>query len=174
MKRNLTIAAILAVGIVALNGCAGNTAPETAKTNANQTAANQTIVAAASNSVNQSPANSSVSSNGATNNAVNNASTPIVTANNSAVQKPAPPTTVKVAPSPVVGSGGNDLFLFSQVRNALNADADLQNSVIVETKEGSVTLTGNVRSETLKTKAAQLVQSVKGVKSLKNNLRVAP
>jgi len=35
-------------------------------------------------------------------------------------------------------------------------------------------LSGNVSSEAQKIKAAQLVQSVKGIKSVKNNLRVAP
>ena len=169
MKRNfeLTFAAILIVGVAALNGCTESSAPEAAKSNANQT------TVATANNANQSTANLSVSNAAAVNSP--NASTPIVAAGPTAApidKKNAPATAVK-APSPVVGSGGNDLFLFSQVRTALSADNDLLNAVIVDIKEGNVTLTGNVRSEVQKNKAAQLIQNVKGIKSVKNNLRVS-
>ncbi len=65
------------------------------------------------------------------------------------------------------------MFLFTQVRGALSSDAELLNAVIVQIKEGNATLTGNVSSEAQKTKAGQLIQSVNGIKSVKNNLRVS-
>lgn len=76
------------------------------------------------------------------------------------------------APKPSIGSGGNDFSLFAQVRSALVADQELANAVIIEVKEGNVTLTGSVSSEAQKAKAGQLVQGIAGVKSVKNNLRV--
>jgi osmotically-inducible protein OsmY len=74
--------------------------------------------------------------------------------------------------NPQIGSGGGDMFLFTQVRSALSSDKELFNTVIVEIKEGNATISGNVKSEAQKAKAAQLVQSVNGIKSVKNNLRV--
>ena len=65
------------------------------------------------------------------------------------------------------------MFLFTQVRSALSSDTELLNAVIVEIKEGNATLTGNVSSEAQKIKAGQLIKSVKGIKSVKNNLRVS-
>lgn len=75
-------------------------------------------------------------------------------------------------PAPQIGSGGSDFVLFTQARNALNTDQELINSVIIEIKEGNVTLNGSVTSAAQKAKAGQLVQSVNGIKSVKNNLRV--
>lgn len=80
-------------------------------------------------------------------------------------------STVK-QPTPQIGSGGNDMALFAQVRGALSSDKELINKVIVEIKEGNATLTGSVSSEAQKKKAEQLVKGVQGIKSVKNNLKV--
>src|SRR5215207_3423011 len=62
-------------------------------------------------------------------------------------------------PTPRIGSGGNDLFLFTQARAALNNDSDLKAAnVVIEVKEGVVTLTGTVTSAALKSKAEQLAR----------------
>jgi hypothetical protein len=77
------------------------------------------------------------------------------------------------APTPQIGSGGNDFYLFTQARAAVNADAELKAAnLIVEVKEGIVTLNGTVASAALKAKAEELVRGVKP-KDVKNQLRVA-
>lgn len=98
---------------------------------------------------------------------VNNGSVPAAAATN---KKPLPQ--VK-EPTPQIGSGGDDMSLFTQARGVLSSDKELSNAVIIEIKEGNVTLNGKVSSEAQKAKALQLVQSVKGIKSVKNNLRVS-
>lgn len=76
-------------------------------------------------------------------------------------------------PAPQIGSGGNDLFLFTQARAAINNDADLKAAnLIVEVKEGVVTLSGNVASAALKSKAEELARGA-GAKGVKNQLRVS-
>jgi hypothetical protein len=77
-------------------------------------------------------------------------------------------------PMTKIGSGGDDLALFAQVRSAFSADPELFNGVIVEIKEGRAALSGKVSSEEKKKKAEQLVQNISGIKSVKNNVRVAP
>lgn len=76
-------------------------------------------------------------------------------------------------PTPYIGNGGDDMVLFTQVRGAFSSDKELANSVIVEIKEGVVTLNGNLSSQTQKAKAEALAKGVTGVKSVKNNLRAA-
>ena len=76
-------------------------------------------------------------------------------------------------PKPQIGAGAKDFFLFTQVRSALSSDKELSNAVIVELKEGNAVLTGSVSSAAQKTKAGQMVQAVNGIKSVKNDLRVA-
>lgn len=152
---------------ILLFGCSGNT--EVARTD------NTTQAPTTSNN-NNAPVNNNV--NVLVNNNVapnqSNASTPLVS-NASAPtlnqNKKSAPTVNQ--PSAQIGSGGGDMFLFTQVRGALGSDKELLNAVIVEIKEGNATLTGSVSSEAQKTKAAQLVQSVNGIKSVKNNLRVS-
>ncbi len=104
--------------------------------------------------------------------AVNNISTPTVNSTPAVTKDKKPSTPVK-EPTPQIGSGASDFLLFTQVRGALSSDKEFSNAVIVEIKEGNVILTGNISSEAQKTKAGQLVQSVKGIKSVKNNLRVS-
>jgi len=79
------------------------------------------------------------------------------------------------APMPTtrIGSGGNDLFLFTQARAAVNADPELRAAnLIIEVKEGIVTLNGTVPSTALKAKAEELARGA-GPKDVRNQLRVA-
>lgn len=169
-KINGTFTALILVSAaVFFAGCSKNPEPETAKTgNFNQAAVVNNNVVSANNNV---PANNNVS--------VITPNIPPPTGSNAAMptvnndkndKKSAPP--VKL-PTPQIGSGGSDFTLFAQARSLLSADEELLNHVIIEIKEGNVTLTGSVSNEAQKTKAGQLVQSVKGIKSVKNNLRVS-
>lgn len=164
--NGICAAVILVSAAVIFAGCSKNSEPETAKTgNVNQAAVVNNNVVSASNNV---PANNNVS-----------AITPNIpppTGSNAAMptikndKKSAPP--VKL-PTPQIGSGGGDMSLFAEARSLLSADSELLNKVIIEIKEGNVTLSGSVSNEAQKTKAGQLVKSVKGIKSVKNNLRVS-
>jgi hypothetical protein len=76
-------------------------------------------------------------------------------------------------PTPQIGSGGNDFFLFTQTRAAVNGDPELRAAnLIVEVKEGVVTLSGTVASAALKAKAEELARGA-GPKSVRNQLRVS-
>lgn len=76
-------------------------------------------------------------------------------------------------PTPQIGSGGNDLFLFTQARAAINGDDGLKAAnVVIEVKEGVVTLSGAVASAALKSKAEELARGA-GAKGVKNQLRVS-
>ena len=78
------------------------------------------------------------------------------------------------APKTQIGSGGNDFSIFTQARGALNGDPELKTAnIIVEVKEGVVTLSGGLANAALKAKAEQLVRAVGGVKDVKNQLRVS-
>lgn len=82
----------------------------------------------------------------------------------------APPA---AAPTPQIGSGGNDLFLFTQARAAVNADPDLKAANLsVEVKEGVVTLNGTVASAALKARAEELARGIRP-KDVRNQLRVS-
>jgi hyperosmotically inducible protein len=77
-------------------------------------------------------------------------------------------------PKPQIGSGGNDFYLFTQARGALNADAELKTAnITVDVKEGVMTLKGAVANAEQKSKAEQLARGVGGVKDVKNQLRVS-
>lgn len=150
---------------IVLTGCSNNSEPEVAKSSVNQASA------ALNSNTNQTPAvlnssNVSVNSPIAATPVAINTPAPTVDQN----KKSSPP--VK-EPTPQIGSGGGDMFLFTQVRSALSSDKELFNAVIVEIKEGNATLTGKVSSEAQKEKAVQLIQSVQGIKTVKNNLRVS-
>lgn len=76
-------------------------------------------------------------------------------------------------PTPKIGSGGNDFYLFTRARGALSADAELKAAnVVVDVKEGVMTLSGTVKSAEQKSKAEQLVRAA-GSKTVKNQLRVS-
>ena len=160
----------LAVTIV-LSGCSKQAEPTVANTGNT----NQAVVVSNTNSVNTTvtPAVNAPNNYNQSNpvQAANNAVAPPVS-DSVPVNKKTPPAAVK-EPTPQIGSGGNDMLLVIQARNALSADQQLINSVIVDSREGNVVLTGKVASAADKAKAAQLVQGVKGVKSLKNNIVVS-
>lgn len=76
-------------------------------------------------------------------------------------------------PTPQIGSGGNDFYLFTKARGALSADAELKAAnVVVDVKEGAITLSGTVKSAEQKSKAEQLVRAV-GSKTVNNQLRIS-
>ncbi|MCA1614739.1 MAG: BON domain-containing protein [Acidobacteria bacterium] len=76
-------------------------------------------------------------------------------------------------PTPQIGSGGNDFFLFTQARAAINGDPDLKAAnLVVDVKGGVVTLSGTVASAALKSKAEQLARGA-GAKEVRNQLRVS-
>jgi hyperosmotically inducible periplasmic protein len=69
----------------------------------------------------------------------------------------------------------NDGWLWVKTRFDLAAADDLRDSTInVDVDNAVVTLTGTVASAAQKTRADQVTKSVEGVKSVKNQLRVAP
>lgn len=77
-------------------------------------------------------------------------------------------------PSPQIGPGGSDFFLFTQARAALLGDAELKTAhVTIDVKAGVLTLSGTIANTAQKTKAEQLVRGVSGIKSVKNQLRVS-
>ncbi len=158
-SRIIPVAFLILISIV-LGGCSKKPEPDVVKTGN----VNQAPTASNNNSI---PANNNVSANPPNTQAASN-NTPTTIVNKD--KKPLPP--VK-DPTPQISGGGGDFALFTEARAAISSDQELLNTVIIEIKEGNVTLTGSVSSAAQKTKAGQLVQSVKGIKSVKNNLRVA-
>ena len=76
-------------------------------------------------------------------------------------------------PTPEISTGGNDLFLFKNVRALLDGTSEVPGAqIIINLKDGAVVLTGTVDNATQKARAEQLVKQVSGVKSVKNELRV--
>ncbi len=77
-------------------------------------------------------------------------------------------------PRPQIGSGGNDLFLFTQARAALGSDAELKGAnPVVEVKDGVLTLSGTVTTAAQKSRAEQVARGINGVKAVRNQLRVS-
>jgi hyperosmotically inducible periplasmic protein len=69
----------------------------------------------------------------------------------------------------------DDSEITSEVKTKLLAESVLKGLAIsVTTFEGNVTLTGAVDNQEQKSKATQLVQNVKGVKKVNNELVVKP
>lgn len=167
---------ILILVSIVLAGCSKNPEPVEKINNTNRVATtpnsdtNQ-LATVSTNNISQTPPtlnNGSVPANPPKNptTVVNNSSTPIAGKDKKSLPAVKEPT-------PQIGSGGNDMLLFTQARGAMSSDTELLNAVIIEIKEGNVTLTGNVSTAAQKIKAELLIQKVKGIKSVKNNLRVA-
>jgi hyperosmotically inducible protein len=77
-------------------------------------------------------------------------------------------------PTPQVGNGGNDFFVFTQVRAALDADVELKAAnIVIDVKNGLLALSGTVANAEQKSKAEQLVRAVHGVKAVNNQLRIS-
>jgi hyperosmotically inducible protein len=73
-----------------------------------------------------------------------------------------------------VGTGLNDGWLWVKTRFDLAAADDLRDSTInVDVDNAVVTLTGTVASAAQKTRAEQVAKTVEGIKSVKNQLKVA-
>lgn len=74
-----------------------------------------------------------------------------------------------------VGTGLNDGWLWVKTRFDLAAADDLRDSTInVDVDQAVVTLSGTVASAAQKTRAEQIAKAVEDVKSVRNNLKVAP
>lgn len=159
-KINKLVGVSLVLFSIFLSGCSTVAEPDTAKTN----------------NVNQSPpVNSNVPVNlpdNAATPSVNNTPASNVNGNSNAksADKPAP---AAAEPKPVIGSGGQDLLVFKQVRAALDQEKEFISGILIDIKEGNITLNGKVSSNEQKAKAEQLVKKVEGVKTVKNNLQVS-
>ncbi|HUR99251.1 MAG TPA: BON domain-containing protein, partial [Pyrinomonadaceae bacterium] len=76
--------------------------------------------------------------------------------------------------SSTIGSGVNDSWLWVKTRASLLGTADLRESTInVDVVNDVVTLRGSVANAAQKTKAEQVAKGIDGVKSVKNELKVA-
>lgn len=74
-----------------------------------------------------------------------------------------------------VGTGANDLWLWTKTRAALATTDDLRDSTInVDVDNEVVMLTGTVGTAAQKTKAEAAAKGIEGVKKVTNNLKVAP
>ena len=77
--------------------------------------------------------------------------------------------------SSTIGQGANDSWLWFKTRTALLTTSDLRESTInVDVVNDVVTLKGTVANAAQKTKAEQVAKDIDGVKSVKNELKVAP
>ncbi|HUR97194.1 MAG TPA: BON domain-containing protein [Pyrinomonadaceae bacterium] len=76
--------------------------------------------------------------------------------------------------SSTIGSGANDSWLWVKTRASLLGTSDLRESTInVDVVNDVVTLKGTVANAAQKTKAEQVAKGIDGVKSVKNELKVA-
>jgi hypothetical protein len=74
-----------------------------------------------------------------------------------------------------IGSGVNDSWLWFKTRAALLTTTDLRDSTInVDVVNDVVTLKGTVATAAQKTRAEEVAKGIDGVKSVKNELKVAP
>ncbi|MEP7149635.1 MAG: BON domain-containing protein [Acidobacteriota bacterium] len=77
--------------------------------------------------------------------------------------------------SSTIGQGANDMWLWVKTRASLLGTSDLRESTInVDVVNDVVTLKGTVETVAQKTKAEQVAKDIDGVKSVKNELKVAP
>ncbi|MDQ3800440.1 MAG: BON domain-containing protein, partial [Acidobacteriota bacterium] len=73
-----------------------------------------------------------------------------------------------------IGQGANDSWLWFKTRAALLGANDLRDSTInVDVSNDVVTLRGTVANAAQKTRAEQVAKGIDGVKSVKNELKVA-
>jgi hypothetical protein len=73
-----------------------------------------------------------------------------------------------------IGSGANDLWIWTKTRSALAAADDLRDSTInVDVENDVVTLTGTVASAAQKTRASQVARGIEGVKNVVDKLQVS-
>lgn len=169
-KKNFVITAATATLVslsIFLSGCSGaNVSNASNAANANQAV----IVSNTNTSINTNAANNVSAANV---DSVSTTNTTNMTNNSAAPNANRKPAQAMKEPTPQIGSGASDLVLFTQLRNALSSDKDLQTYVIIEVKEGNVTLSGKAASADKKAQAEQLIKAVGGVKSVKNNIAVS-
>ena len=76
--------------------------------------------------------------------------------------------------SSTIGQGANDMWLWVKTRASLLGTNDLRESTInVDVVNDVVTLKGTVATAAQKTKAEEVAKGIDGVKSVKNELKVA-
>ena len=74
-----------------------------------------------------------------------------------------------------IGTGAEDLWIWTKTRAALASADDLNDSTInIDVDNNAVTLTGSVPTAAQKSKAEQVVRGVEGVTGVKNEIQVAP
>ena len=67
----------------------------------------------------------------------------------------------------------SDDLIVDQVRIKLSADAEVKGgALVVDSKQGVVSLSGAVESQRQKDKAARLAKKIKGVKQVINNIEI--
>lgn len=158
-KKNFVITT-LTTGVVSLSiflaGCSSAPVANAPNTNQAVVNSNTAIVNTPANITPPAPNTSAMNSN-----------------NNSAPNANSKPTAAMKEPTPQIGSGGGDLALFLQSRAALGFDKQLQGDVIIEVKEGNVTLSGKAANAEQKAKAEQAIKAVNGVKTVTNKIAVA-
>ncbi len=73
-----------------------------------------------------------------------------------------------------IGTGANDLWLWTKTRSALAYADDLDDVTInVDVENDVVTLSGTVPNDSQKSRAEQVAKSVEGVKNVVNNINVS-
>ncbi len=73
-----------------------------------------------------------------------------------------------------VGQAASDTGTTTEVKSVLLGHKFDPLTVHVTTKDGVVTLEGHVKTDADKAKAAEVAQTVKGVKSVNNQLKIQP
>jgi len=82
------------------------------------------------------------------------------------------PVPTQPAAAPIAPSSAD---LESQINSKLLDDRDLRSALVdVKVSGGSATLTGTVPTEALKTRAEKIARTVKGIRTVKNDLIVRP
>jgi hyperosmotically inducible periplasmic protein len=72
-----------------------------------------------------------------------------------------------------IGGAADDAAITAKVKAAILAEPGLKSlSINVDTKDATVTLTGNVASDNLRDRAKQIAMSTEGVKNVVDNLTV--
>lgn len=73
-----------------------------------------------------------------------------------------------------IGSGANDLWLWTKTRAALLAADDLRDSTInVDVDNDVVTLSGTVANAAQKSRAEQVARGIEGVRNVRNQLSIS-
>ena len=79
------------------------------------------------------------------------------------------------AAAPLFADKIADDLMYDNVRRRLASDPDVKGALIdVDVKDGAVRLRGTVKTDRARQKAERLTRKVKGVKTVANELKVAP